>query len=541
MARRLSEDFTPSRVRRMLTGAVALVLLKAAYKVREALVGYDRSLCLNAPDECVDEDIVLGKSSWTMEPWGEGLPQEPTPGVWRPYLLSHHTAKANLSFAHMQAGLTERPPEEMTIDQLIEGVRRTLMFKYALLLHATKRYWSRDQCRVIAESLAKDCGLALPLPSGGLDEVVPAKLPQRLPWYPWRSVQAFQGASQKLLRPFFHAMLSWRSRLVETPYGKMHVLDTQPPAEGAPADPRPPLLLQHGMFVTGWSMTVLGWLLSRRGRRVVMPDLFDFDYGWSKSDDSRTGGTPVRHVTQHLECLICIVEDLASSSPTGTVDLAGHSFGGYMVARLARCCEHRGLPVRKVVVLAPGGPPQDLNNGPWAYRFMNEPDETLAALKPAWLPQAPLRVARDAALGVLFSPNNCNVLFNLAWREYAGAAEQFGTNLPTLLLWGDCDTVAIPRRRGDLYPYLRAQFPDLRGFWVVGASHNLQIDAAVVCARAMEAFLDPPHGGGAGSGGLAEAMLSLTDRRLLRMDLDNVDPIPPSAWKEGIESFRSRL
>ena len=53
----------------------------------------------------------------------------------------------------------------MTIDQMTEGVRRTLLLKYGDLPLETRKYWSLQQAKSIAEALSNDCGLAWPLPS----------------------------------------------------------------------------------------------------------------------------------------------------------------------------------------------------------------------------------------------------------------------------------------------------------------------------------------------------------------------------------------
>ena len=115
-------------------------------------------------------------------------------------------------------------------------------------------------------------------------ECAPFTWTTRLPWAAPTWLQKSQRWGIAALRPVFLELWGWKSRYIETPLGRLHVYDAEPqgPAEGREATP---LILQHGMFVTGWSMALLGWLLCRRGRRVVMPDLFDFDNGLSASDE----------------------------------------------------------------------------------------------------------------------------------------------------------------------------------------------------------------------------------------------------------------
>jgi len=141
----------------------------------------------------------------------------------------------------------------MTLDQLTEGVRRVFIVKHPRVVCATGRYWSRAQASSIAEALAAECGLPTPLPRGGLEECSPFHLPANVPWRPPRWLQQAQRVGIAFLRPIFLHAWSWTSRFVETPYGRMHVYDARPPPHALGGKEEPPLLLQHGMFVTGWS------------------------------------------------------------------------------------------------------------------------------------------------------------------------------------------------------------------------------------------------------------------------------------------------
>merc|ERR1719491_2616218 len=120
-------------------------------------------------------------------------------------------------------------------------------------------------------------------------------------------------------------------------------------------------------------MMLLGWLLGWH-RRVVVPDLFDFEYGFSISDGWKNG-KPVRRVSEHIESLMCVVRYMQSSTRGRPIDISGHSFGGFLTAVLANRCEQNDLPIRKVVLLAPGGPPARMTPTPHLPHLMFRPME----------------------------------------------------------------------------------------------------------------------------------------------------------------------
>ena len=69
--------------------------------------------------------------------------------------------------------------------------------------------------------------------------------------------------------------LGLRSVWVRTERGTCHFFDSGPHPGNAP-----PLVLTHGACTTGHSMLLLALVL-RRQRRVIIPDLYDFDYSFS--------------------------------------------------------------------------------------------------------------------------------------------------------------------------------------------------------------------------------------------------------------------
>merc|ERR1712100_985498 len=84
-------------------------------------------------DEELDEDFKEQIEAHRVAqevPGGEGLPESPRPGSWRPYLFEQRSAIENLEEIHSMLGLVKREVRQITKDQLIEGVRRALVMKY---------------------------------------------------------------------------------------------------------------------------------------------------------------------------------------------------------------------------------------------------------------------------------------------------------------------------------------------------------------------------------------------------------------------------
>jgi len=498
-SRRLSRDLSHSvlnilpRKVNLPWGKVVMALV-SCYAGRRFQRALNQSLALMNPfEEKVEEQLSEKYSSAGNKPlWGKGFSRSPPATVWRPYLLEQKSALENLREIHGLLGIVDRKQEELTMDQLIEGVRRILCLKYMELLQQSDEYWSHHQAKSIALALASECGLPLPLPDGGMEECASFGsdliIERLFPCPKW--LQLSQRVPLASLRLVFQNVWSWSSYYVETPFGQLHVYDTCFPGEGAapPRDGHPPLLLQHGAFVTGWSMTLLGWLLSRRGRRVIMPDLFDFDNGLSASNLS--GGAKVRSHHEHLEALVCVVRK-ASANGTQMLDIAGHSYGGFLAPFLAERCLKEGMPIRKVVMICPGGPSNIMFNHPLIVRFLQQPLETIDKMKPWFVPGVFAQTMVKVGLSVMLSPNNVNFLLsndpsNYHWNN----ANNWGTALPSLVVWGADDTIAHPRGPPFLGQFLRQCFPNVDGFWVQRGGHNIHVFSAVAVARVMDAWLD---------------------------------------------------
>lgn len=470
---------------------------------------------LNQYETVLDTDLRERLFSVSYRPrWGKGLCQYPLKGEWKKYLFGFKNAMENLNEIRNILGL-ETPAECMSIEQVAEGVRRVLCMTHAGLPALTDKYWSQEQATTIAKALVDDCGIQKLSETGGLEECCKEGLIESLPRDMPGWLKFAQKAGIAAMRPVFLGLWSWQSRFVETPFGKIHVYDSCAPDRVSTVS-KPPLLLQHGMFVSGWSMALLGYLLCRRGRRVVIVDLFDYDNGLSASH-RREKGQPVRRVHEKLKCIECVIQDLVDGGAK-EVDVAGHSFGGFLISRLAWMCETEGLPLRKVVMIAPGGPFIDHHHNPAMTRILNEPMDFIEQVLPWWFPAAPIKAATRVVLGVFLSANNSNMLVGLLYKEYLGS-QQIGTLNPTLLLWGDRDELAKPRQPEPLARYLSHIFPRLDAYWVKGGGHNIQIDSASAVARAMDAWLDSGDINASLKTDLADVVLFPTRAKLERMDL----------------------
>mmetsp|Transcript_22308 Transcript_22308/g.36736 ORF Transcript_22308/g.36736 Transcript_22308/m.36736 type:complete len:151 (+) Transcript_22308:2-454(+) len=148
-------------------------------------------------------------------------------------------------------------------------------------------------------------------------------------------------------------------------------------------------------------------------------------------------------------------------------------------------------------------------------------------------------------LGVLLSANNCNCILGIPTSDYLGGGPDagFSAKCPTLLLWGDQDNVAWPRRPRPLGDLLKSNFPQLNAFWVRGSHHNLQFDGVVGVAQAMEAFLNPREAGRGGrrSVSLLKTLLWFTNRKIERMAFDTAEPADIMQMATTTPSVRAKL
>ena len=115
-------------------------------------------------------------------------------------------------------------------------------------------------------------------------------------------------------------MLGLTSRWIDVAPGKLHIYDSL-----APHDARnPPLVLIHGMCTTGQSMALLGLLLARHSRRIIVIDLIGFDFGFSATSP----GTPRNpSIMQHVDWVPLLLDAIQLNIGCTQLDLCGHSFG----------------------------------------------------------------------------------------------------------------------------------------------------------------------------------------------------------------------
>ena len=104
-------------------------------------------------------------------------------------------------------------------------------------------------------------------------------------------------------------------------------------------------LLQHGACTTGYSMSLLAAMLKGE-RRVLIPDLLDFDYSFS-STPKRTA-----QLSEHVAQTVALVKHYTAKLGVAQIDLCGHSHGGHVVAATAQRVPSL---VRKLLLLCPAG------------------------------------------------------------------------------------------------------------------------------------------------------------------------------------------
>lgn len=466
-------------------------------------------------------------------------------GEWRPYLMPFKPPRENLQELCAIIRL-KRPPEKATLEQLGIAIRH---FFFAARPEFQTRTGIAHMCTAnqaceIARALLADNGVADPEVSGGLEEVME---PQLAHFVPLRCPQWVDVAHRTLLggvRAFFH-MCGFQSKYVDTPYGSVHVYDSGEP-EGLPKSERaPPVLLQHGCFVTGWSMMLLGLLLCRR-RRVLVPDLLGFEYGYSRR---RAGCAETPSVDMFADSVTHVLAHLGVAE----VDLIGHSFGGFLVPMLPDRLQRQGIATRRIVLLNPAG-----NGCKFFGSSMQDPQLFLKPVQLAgvWrLLQTPISLGKKLAFSVLFSANNVSIMSSAVQGYFDGFTKDRVLDMPTLLLWGQGDKIAEPRDEPAFGAYMRQRFPRLEGHWILPdpvsarfadeaalgfLQHNLNVFGASTLARHIENFLGDPdsswssRGPGERCPWLLRALLALFTERGTRPMWDHdpswtLEPAGPGA------------
>lgn len=114
---------------------------------------------------------------------------------------------------------------------------------------------------------------------------------------------------------------------------------------GTPGESTPTLVLAHGFSDSADTWRPLMRLLGARGQGSIAVDLPGFGQA-DRLDRAR----PI--LPQLDRFLVAVVEHAATTSPTGTVVLAGNSLGGCEAMRLA---QRSNLPIEAIVPIAPAG------------------------------------------------------------------------------------------------------------------------------------------------------------------------------------------
>jgi len=341
----------------------------------------------------------------------------------------------------------------MTLDEASNGVRKVLG-----LLHPQdlEHHWTEENCRELAASVFHDLGqtpASTPTEHGVFEHhVPPAAGPTPL------LVRIAQMAMNATASTGMN-MFGLRSVEVETPTAFLSYYDSGTPPMPASSVP---IVLIHGFYTTGVSMGVMGAFLSRT-RRVLILDLPDFDYGFSRLKASQPGQPRAGDYKAHVSAVVWLLTRIAGQTEGGLVDIAGHSYGGRVVAESSK---QAAALVRHTILITPafcgfhkvvgtlGRPPtQDLTKPTWFLQLV------------LWL-----------LVAVFRSPNALNFWSGLAHGEHGLREWYSGEEWPmkTLLIFTDGDELVVPRPVHKIAELL----PRGEGHWLEKAPHHLVIESA---------------------------------------------------------------
>ena len=405
---------------------------------------------------------------------------------WREHLLGSFTPLENARELLAIVGL--RRSAHLTPDIATEATRRLLRYLNPFRA-AEAADWSEAECRAIAASLLAQIGAATAegghsasgaersaaakdvvalAPSAAVVSCEPSvPLPTLMPW--WLRLSNRVG---NLVASWAVSSCGLRSSLIKCAQWRLHYYESAPAANSAAAA-APPMLLVHGMFTTAVSMGALGALLQAK-RRVVILDLPDFDFGFSRTTlpAPRSGEPRPGSLAQHAAAVEFFAAKLAAESATGQVDLVGHSYGAHLVAIAARRLEGR---VRHVHLLAPAGVGASTVIGP-----LNEPLRALDGL-----PSLARRAVAPLLLAVLRSPNALNFFVSMFRRgKLYWEGEPLGTQCRAHVVVGDWDQIVLPRPAAQM----AQRFPGGEGWTIRGGRHQMILLSAATVVERIEAF-----------------------------------------------------
>ena len=401
-------------------------------------------------------------------------------------------------------GKQPRPPEALSRRLASEGLRRLLdtLDPVREQPPVGSSRFTYGEVEAAALSLLSQAGLPLPQVGAGNDHRnlrVSVVKPFQPPVKPRRRLSPEDATVAPLEArplPLYLALPTWagnvggraalnglglRSRWVDLgpTFGRMHFYDSHPDKNSRSLlVSAPPLLVIHGMFTNGLSLGLLALAFADLGagsgseRRVILPDLLDSDFGSSVGSHNDPSGSLSEAgfsngVAAHTASLAALLNKLN----IGSVDICGHSFGGFLAQELA--AELPPWRTRRLLLLCPGG-----GNRYRAGRSLR----TLWGPDPGELFQhaIPASSTMRGLVGTLFrhmirTPNQSALLLDFfdAFRYFLRFRPL--PHVPALIFWGDADSVLEPRPASVQLAQL--SHPSSRGVWVQGGSHALNFDS----------------------------------------------------------------
>ena len=262
---------------------------------------------------------------------------------------------------------------------------------------------------------------------------------------------------------------------------RLHAYDSHPACtRGAP-----PIVLVHGILTTGLCMAPLAAVVSAAtGRRVLCPDLPDFEYGFSSSHRA-AGGGPASSWDDKITIIGALCRQLAQTYGGRGVDLVGHSYGGYIVEGVAATCPDA---VRKVVSIAPAGAHRYRNFFPVAALASRA--FSLARLGDSGMPQWVAAATTGLVRSVAQSPSVLCLMLTQFLGKYL-AARGGGLSHETLMIVPEYDNLHMPYFRpghplGDAL--IMRDVRKGRGLWCSGVSHGCVVEAPAALGAEIAAF-----------------------------------------------------
>jgi 3-oxoadipate enol-lactonase len=241
------------------------------------------------------------------------------------------------------------------------------------------------------------------------------------------------------------------------------------------------IILVHGMVVSRYDWRAVTPALVEAGHRVLAVDL-------PGHGESITPDDPGAYTTEAL--LAALAEWIDQIAPEEDFYLAGHSLGGFL--SLSYCLRYPQR-VRRLAVIDPFYYPDQISPGlrplarqtallQWIHQKVpGGLFQWLMSWEPFVLAGVNAQDRREIAIQVQrTSPHILRLMRDLPdLRPQLGALQT-----PTLLIWGEHDTLLSPKS----FPQLVAQLPQAEGFCLKGARHMPQFSHAEAVSQALVDF-----------------------------------------------------